>query len=121
VLPEQARAGTFAGQVLLLSRGMGLWDVVFGGALVSFTFDALAVALGARRQTMLRNPWATAAPCVVIAMVAWFAYRAVRRSLEHGRDRGSLGAGVRPRFDAETVLEHGALLEHAHWPPGPRL
>jgi len=73
--------GTFIGQLLGLSRVRGLWAVVLGGALVSATFAALAVAVGSQAQTMLENPWVTVSAVVVFAVAVFLAYRAARDAL----------------------------------------
>lgn len=73
--------GTFVGQMLGLRRGPGLAAVVLGGALVSVTFAALAVALGSQAEAMLKNPWVGVAACVAFAIVVLVAWRAARDAL----------------------------------------
>lgn len=73
--------GTFVGQMLGLRRQQGLWAVVLGGALVSVTFAALAIAVGSQAQAMLENPWVTVVAVVVFAIVVYLAYRAARDAL----------------------------------------
>ncbi len=73
--------GTFVGQLLGLRRASGLWAVVLGGALVSATFAALAIAAGSQAQAMLENPWVTVGAVGLFVCVAFFAYRAARNAL----------------------------------------
>jgi len=73
--------GTFVGQMVGLSRGLGLWAVVLGGTLVSITFAALAAALGAQAEAMLKNPWVTVGAAAVFAGVVFLAYRLAKDAL----------------------------------------
>lgn len=73
--------GTFVGQMLGLRRGPGLAAVVLGGALVSATFAALAVALGSQAEALLKNPWVGVGAALVFAGVVLLAWRAARDSL----------------------------------------
>jgi uncharacterized membrane protein len=73
--------GTFVGQIVGLSRSMGLWAVVLGGALVSVTFAGLAVALGSQAQAMIENPWVTGSAAVIFAVLLFVGYRAAKKAL----------------------------------------
>lgn len=76
-----AVGGTFAGQLLGLSRSVGILGIVAGTALSVFLFAALAEFLGAEAETMLRNPWVSGLAIAAFLVFVWISYGRVRRSL----------------------------------------
>jgi hypothetical protein len=73
--------GTFVGQMLGLSRALGLWAVILGGALVSAAFAVLAVAVGSQARAVLENPWVSTTAGVVFVGAVVVAYRVTRDAL----------------------------------------
>ncbi len=73
--------GTFAGQLLGLTRTMGLAAVLLGGALVSVTFAALAGALGSQAAAILDNPWISVVSGVVFLLVVLLAWNRAKKLL----------------------------------------
>jgi uncharacterized membrane protein len=61
--------GTFAAQILGLSRPMGVGAIVIGSAAVSAAFAGLAVALGSEGERILRSPWTAAAGLIVLLLL----------------------------------------------------
>lgn len=75
--------GTFAGQLLGLSRVRTILAILAGSTTTMVLFAALADALGAEAQTILANPWIAVASAAVFAVLVVVAYRRVRRLLRH--------------------------------------
>jgi uncharacterized membrane protein len=75
--------GTFVGQLLGLSRTLGLVAVMLGGILVSVTFAALAQTLGSQAQALAQNPWVTAGAVAAFALALVLGLRRARRLLRN--------------------------------------
>ncbi len=73
--------GTFAGQLLGLTRSQTVAAIGLGSLLTLVLFAALADALGAEAQTLLANPWIAVGSAAVLAFVILLAYRRVRSVL----------------------------------------
>lgn len=76
-----AVGGMFAGQIVGLSRPMGVLAVALGTAAIAALFGALALTLGAEGQELLNSPWFAVASALGFALFVWFAYRAVKERL----------------------------------------
>ena len=76
-----AVGGIFAGQLVGLSRPMGVLAVSLGTALIAVLFCAIALTLGKEGANLLQSPWVAAASALAFALFLWFAYRAVKRKL----------------------------------------
>ncbi|MFN0009938.1 MAG: small multi-drug export protein [Planctomycetota bacterium] len=61
--------GSFAAQLLGLSRLMGVAAIVIGSAAVSAGFAGLAVLLGSEGERILRSPWIATAGLIVLLVV----------------------------------------------------
>lgn len=70
-----AIGGTFAGQLIGLSRTMTVLAIVLGSAVSLVMFAGLAQALGARAEAIIANPVVVAVSAVVLALLAWLGYR----------------------------------------------
>lgn len=70
-----AVGGTFAGQLLGLSRIKTVLAIALGSALTLAAFAALAQFVGARAEQILANPWVAIVSGVVLVAVVWIAYR----------------------------------------------
>ncbi|HEV8114124.1 MAG TPA: small multi-drug export protein [Planctomycetota bacterium] len=67
--------GTFAGQLLGLSRARGVAAIAVGTAMVTVTFAVLAELLGKEAESMLRSPWITVGGFLVFVLLAWLMWR----------------------------------------------
>jgi uncharacterized membrane protein len=76
-----AIGGTFAGQMLGLSRVATVLAIVIGTAVTLALFAALAQFLGARAERMLSEPVVPVLSAAVLALGLWLAYRRVKRVL----------------------------------------
>jgi uncharacterized membrane protein len=76
-----AVGGIFAGQLVGLSRPMGVLAVTLGTALIAVLFCAIALTLGAQGEQLLQSPWYAAASALAFALFLLLAYRAVKRKL----------------------------------------
>lgn len=74
--------GTFAGQLLGLSRTRTILAILLGSLMTMILFASLAGVLGAEAQTILENPWIALGSTAVLALVVVLAYRRVRRLLQ---------------------------------------
>jgi uncharacterized membrane protein len=73
--------GTFAGQLLGLSRTMGVAAIAVGTVLVTATFAALAQLFGQQAAGLLRSPWITVLGFLALLLVAWLLWRKFRALL----------------------------------------
>jgi uncharacterized membrane protein len=76
--------GTFASQLLGLSRPMGVAAIVIGSAAVSFGFAGLAFLLGQDAERMLRNPWIALAGLAASLVLVWLLWNRFREHLRRG-------------------------------------
>ncbi len=76
-----AVGGMFAGQIVGLSRPMGVLAVALGTSAIAALFGGLALTLGAEGREMLGSPWFAAGSALAFALFLWFAYRAVKSRL----------------------------------------
>jgi uncharacterized membrane protein len=67
--------GTFAGQLLGLSRARGVAAIAVGTAMVTATFAALAELVGQEAESMLHSPWITVGGFLVFVLIAWRMWR----------------------------------------------
>lgn len=79
-----AIGGTFAGQLLGLSRTATVLAIALGSTLTLVLFASLATFLGARAQELLQDPWVAIVAVLVLALFVWFAYQRVKRKLGRG-------------------------------------
>lgn len=70
--------GTFAGQLLGLSRTMGVAAIAVGTVLVTASFAALAQLLGQEAVVLLGSPWITVFGLLALLGVAWLLWRKFR-------------------------------------------
>lgn len=70
--------GTFAGQLLGLSRTMGVAAIAVGTALVTAAFAALAGLLGQEALGLLGSPWVTVFGLLALLAIAWILWRKFR-------------------------------------------
>lgn len=73
-----AVGGTFAGQLIGLSRTMTVLAIVLGSGVALVLFAGLAQVLGARAEAILANPRVVVVSAAVLAVFVWLAYRRVR-------------------------------------------
>ena len=73
--------GTFASQLLGLSRPMGVLAIAIGTTLIVGLFTLMALTLGSRAQDMLHNPWISIVSVLVLGGFVWLLYRRFRDSL----------------------------------------
>ena len=73
--------GTFASQLLGLTRPMGVLAIAIGTTLIVGLFTVLALTLGNRAQEMLENPWISIGSVLVLGGFVWLLYRRFRDSL----------------------------------------
>jgi uncharacterized membrane protein len=73
--------GTFAAQLLGLSRTMGVAAVAVGTVMVTVSFAALAELLGQEAVTLLRSPWITGTGFLVLLVIVWLLWRRFRELL----------------------------------------
>jgi len=76
--------GTFAGQLLGLTRTLGLAAIVVGSTITSLGFAGMAQVLGGESQNFLRSPWISGAATLVFALVLWLIWRRLRILLREG-------------------------------------
>ncbi|MBI5363685.1 MAG: small multi-drug export protein [Planctomycetes bacterium] len=79
-----AIGGTFAGQLMGLSRTATVLAIALGSTFTLVLFASLATFLGARAQELLQNPWVAVVAALVLALFVWVAYRRVKRNLSRG-------------------------------------
>jgi uncharacterized membrane protein len=73
--------GTFAGQLLGLSRPRGVAAIVIGSAAVSLFFACLASLLGREAEVLLRNPWIVASGLAASLALVWLLWNRFREEL----------------------------------------
>jgi uncharacterized membrane protein len=73
--------GTFAGQLLGLSRTMGVAAITVGTVMVTVSFAALAELLGQEAVNLLRSPWITVSGFLVLVLIVWLLWRRFRELL----------------------------------------
>jgi uncharacterized membrane protein len=73
---------SFAARLMGLSRTMGVVGIAVGSVLASAAFAALAVALGARGEELLKNPVLAVVGLAAAVGLGWWAWRRVRRELQ---------------------------------------
>jgi uncharacterized membrane protein len=73
--------GTFAGQLLGLSRTMGVAAIAVGTVLVTLSFAALAQLLGQEAARLLSSPWMSVMGLVALLAIVWFLWRTFRGHL----------------------------------------
>jgi hypothetical protein len=76
--------GTFAGQIVGLSRLMGVGAIAVGTVMVTAVFAALAVFVGKDAEPMLKSPWIYAGGTVLLALIVWALWRKFRVLLRQG-------------------------------------
>ena len=76
-----AVGGTFAGQLLGLSRTTTLAAILIGSGVTLLLFASFATILGAQAREILENPLVALAAGLFLALFVWLAYRRVKRSL----------------------------------------
>lgn len=76
-----AVGGMFAGQIVGLSRPMGVLAVALGTGAIAVLFGGIALTLGAEGQELLKSPWFAGLSALGFALFGWFAYRAVQARL----------------------------------------
>jgi uncharacterized membrane protein len=70
-----AIGGTFAGQLLGLSRIKTVLAIALGSTLTLAAFAGLAQFVGARAEQILANPWVSITSALVLVAFVWVAYR----------------------------------------------
>jgi hypothetical protein len=70
--------GTFAGQLVGLSRLMGVAAIAVGTAMVTVVFAMLAKFVGAEAEPMLKSPWLYVVGTIVLALIVWILWRKFR-------------------------------------------
>jgi uncharacterized membrane protein len=76
-----AVGGTFAGQLMGLSRIQTVLAIAVGSAVTLVLFAGMAAILGARAEEMVKNPWVVAVSVAVLAVFGWIAYGRVKTAL----------------------------------------
>jgi uncharacterized membrane protein len=76
-----AVGGTFAGQLIGLSRTMTVVAIALGSGVALGLFAVLACALGAEAQKIIANPFVVGISAAALVLFVWLAYRRVRSSL----------------------------------------
>ena len=70
--------GTFAGQLLGLSRRAGVAAIAVGTSIVGVVFAAAAVFFGEEGRELLKSPWVYGSGFVVLSAIAWLLWRRFR-------------------------------------------
>jgi uncharacterized membrane protein len=76
--------GTFAGQLVGLSRLMGVAAIAVGTAMVTVVFASLAEFVGTEAVPMLKSPWLYVGGTIVLALIVWILWRKFRVLLRQG-------------------------------------
>jgi uncharacterized membrane protein len=76
--------GTFAGQLVGLSRLMGVAAIAVGTAMVTVAFACLAKFVGAEAEPMLKSPWLYVVGTILLALIVWMLWRKFRVLLRQG-------------------------------------
>jgi uncharacterized membrane protein len=76
--------GTFASQLVGLSRLMGVAAIAVGTAMVTIVFASLAEFVGAEAEPMLKSPWLYVGGTIVLALIVWILWRKFRVLLRQG-------------------------------------
>lgn len=76
-----AIGGTFAGQLLGLTRIKTVLAIALGSALTLAAFAGLAQFVGAKAQQILENPWVAIGSAFVLVAFVWVAYRRAKVAL----------------------------------------
>jgi uncharacterized membrane protein len=76
--------GTFAGQLVGLSRLTGVAAIAVGTAMVSVVFASLAEFVGTEAESMLKSPWTYLVGVSVLALLVWILWRKFRVLLRQG-------------------------------------
>lgn len=76
-----AIGGTFAGQLMGLSRILTVVGIALGSSLTLVLFALMAALLGARAEEMVKNPWVVAISAAVLAVFGWIAYQKAKAAL----------------------------------------
>ena len=76
--------GTFAGQLVGLSRLTGVAAIAVGTAIVSSVFATLAELVGEEAESMLKSPWTYLGGTLVLALLVWILWRKFRVLLRQG-------------------------------------
>jgi uncharacterized membrane protein len=74
--------GTFAAQLVGLTRPMGVAAIGVGGVIIGVAFALLAQAMGAEAEAILKSPWIAGAGLVVLALIVWVLWRRFRDHLK---------------------------------------
>lgn len=70
--------GTFAGQLVGLSRLTGVAAIAVGTAMVSVVFATLAKIVGEEAESMLKSPWTYVGGVLVLGLLVWILWRKFR-------------------------------------------
>lgn len=73
--------GTFAGQLLGLTRTATVVAILLASILALIVFAALANYVGAQAQEMIDNPWVVVLSTLAFALFVWLGFRRVRAVL----------------------------------------
>jgi len=76
--------GTFAGQIVGLSRLTDVGAIAVGTMIVTGAFAALAGFVGADAEPMLKSPWIYAGGTVLLGLIVWALWRKFRVLLRRG-------------------------------------
>jgi len=77
-----AIGGTFAGQLLGLTRTATVIAILMASIGALIVFAGLAAYLGASAETLLANPWVVVLSTLALALFLWVAYLRVRAVLQ---------------------------------------
>lgn len=67
--------GTFAAQLVGLSRVMGVAAIAVGAAIIGVAFALLAQAVGKEAEALLKSPWIAGAALVALLALVWFLWQ----------------------------------------------
>ena len=76
--------GTFAGQLVGLSRLTGVAAIAVGTAIVSSIFATLAELVGTKAESILKSPWTYVGGTLVLAFLVWILWRKFRVLFRQG-------------------------------------
>lgn len=79
-----AVGGTFAGQLMGLSRTATVVAIALGSALTLVLFATLATVMGARAKELIEDPKVAVLSALALAFFVWLAYRRVKLALRRG-------------------------------------
>ncbi|MBK7874492.1 MAG: small multi-drug export protein [Planctomycetes bacterium] len=79
-----AIGGTFAGQLMGLSRTATVVAIAVGSAMTLVAFGLLATIMGAKAQELIEDPKVAVVSALALALFIWLAYRRVKQSLRRG-------------------------------------